>query len=240
MNNAGILRDRMLFNMSEAEWDAVITVHLKGHAAPTRHACGYWRERSKAGEQVDASIVCTSSTSGLLGNAGQSNYGAAKAGIAAFTVISAIELGRYGVTVNCLAPNARTRLTEQTFGELAVPEGGFDAMDPGNISPLVVALVLGDATETALRQSLIMSDGSLAIFFTRPLAAPMMICALLLFCLPLIQTGLSRMRAREVEAVAAPGRAGARRPRTRRRGASRDRRCQSRTDATSYRPASRR
>jgi NAD(P)-dependent dehydrogenase (short-subunit alcohol dehydrogenase family) len=140
VNNAGIIRDRMLVNLTEEEWDAVINVHLKGHFAPTRHAAAYWRAESKAGNEVNGRVINTSSPSGVFGNVGQTNYGAAKAGIAAFTIISALELGRYGVTVNCLAPNARTRLTEQTFGDIQAPEGGFDAMDPANISPLVVAL----------------------------------------------------------------------------------------------------
>ncbi len=146
VNNAGIIRDRMLVNMDEAEWDAVINVHLKGHFAPTRHAASYWRERSKAGETVRARVVCTSSPSGVFGNVGQANYGSAKAGIAGFTLIAAQELGRYGVTVNCLAPNARTRMTEQAFGEIAAPEG-FDPMDPGNMSPLVVALCADEAQD---------------------------------------------------------------------------------------------
>jgi NAD(P)-dependent dehydrogenase (short-subunit alcohol dehydrogenase family) len=145
VNNAGIIRDGMLVNLTEEEWDSVIDVHLKGHFAPTRHAASYWREQSKAGNQVNGRVINTSSPSGVFGNVGQTNYGAAKAGIAAFTIISAIELGRYGVTVNCLAPNARTRLTEQTFGDIPVPEGGFDAMDPGNISPVVVALASDEA-----------------------------------------------------------------------------------------------
>jgi len=145
VNNAGILRDRMLVNMDEAEWDAVINVHLKGHFAPTRHAAAYWRERSKAGEPVRARVICTSSPSGVFGNIGQANYGAAKAGIAAFTQIAAQELGRYGVTVNCLAPNARTRMTEQAFGEIPPPEEGFDPMDPGNMAPVVVALCADEA-----------------------------------------------------------------------------------------------
>src|SRR5207302_10202908 len=135
----------MLVNMDEAEWDAVVNVHLKGHFAPTRHAAAYWRERSKAGEDVRARVICTSSPSGVFGNVGQANYGAAKGGIAAFTLIAAQELGRYGVTVNCLAPNARTRMTEQAFGEMAAPEQGFDPMDPGNMSPLVVALCADEA-----------------------------------------------------------------------------------------------
>jgi NAD(P)-dependent dehydrogenase (short-subunit alcohol dehydrogenase family) len=140
VNNAGILRDRMLVNLTEAEWDDVINVHLKGHVAPTRHAAAHWREQSKSTGPVMGRVINTSSPSGVFGNVGQANYGAAKAAIAAFTVIAALELGRYGVTVNCLAPNARTRLTEQTFGTIPGPEDGFDAMDPANISPLVVAL----------------------------------------------------------------------------------------------------
>jgi len=147
VNNAGILRDRMLVNMSEDEWDAVISVHLKGHFAPLRHAAAYWRERSKGGDEVRGRVINTSSPSGVFGNVGQANYGAAKAGIAALTVIAAQELGRYGVTVNCLAPNARTRMTEMTFGGLEVPEEGFDPLDPGNMSPLVVALCADEAQD---------------------------------------------------------------------------------------------
>jgi NAD(P)-dependent dehydrogenase (short-subunit alcohol dehydrogenase family) len=113
VNNAGILRDRMLANMSEAEWDAVIKVHLKGTFAPSRHAVAYWRDQSKTtGRPVSARIINTSSSSGLFGNPGQTNYGAAKAGIAAFTVIAARELRRYGVTVNAIMPHAQTRMTE--------------------------------------------------------------------------------------------------------------------------------
>jgi NAD(P)-dependent dehydrogenase (short-subunit alcohol dehydrogenase family) len=147
VNNAGIIRDRMLVNMDEAEWDAVIDVHLKGHFAPTRHAAGYWRERSKAGDTVRARVINTSSPSGVFGNVGQANYGSAKAGIAAMTLIAAQELGRYGVTVNCIAPNARTRMTEQAFGEIAPPEEGFDPMDPGNMAPVVVALCADEAQD---------------------------------------------------------------------------------------------
>ena len=145
VNNAGITRDRMLVNMTEEEWDAVIAVHLKGHFAPTRHAAAYWRERVKGGEEPRGRVINTSSPSGVFGNVGQTNYGAAKAGIAAFTVIAAQELARYGVTVNCLAPNARTRMTEATFGEIPAPEDGFDAMDPANIAPVVVALCADEA-----------------------------------------------------------------------------------------------
>jgi NAD(P)-dependent dehydrogenase (short-subunit alcohol dehydrogenase family) len=147
VNNAGILRDRMLVNMTEDEWDAVIAVHLKGHFAPTRHAAVHWRERSKAGEEVRARVINTSSPSGVFGNVGQANYGAAKAGIAALTIIAAQELARYGVTVNCLAPNARTRMTEVTFGELPKPEDGFDPLDPANMSPILVALCADEAQD---------------------------------------------------------------------------------------------
>jgi NAD(P)-dependent dehydrogenase (short-subunit alcohol dehydrogenase family) len=147
VNNAGITRDRMLVNMSEEEWDSVIAVHLKGHFAPTRHAAAHWRERAKGGEDVRGRVINTSSPSGVFGNVGQTNYGAAKAGIAALTVIAAQELGRYGVTVNCLAPNARTRMTEATFGEIPVPDEGFDTMDPANIAPIVVALCADEAQD---------------------------------------------------------------------------------------------
>ncbi|MGD0083825.1 MAG: SDR family oxidoreductase [Acidimicrobiales bacterium] len=145
VNNAGILRDRVLVNMTEEEWDAVIHVHLKGHFVPTRWAATYWREQSKAGKEVKAAVVNTSSTSGLLGNPGQANYGAAKAGLAAFTVITAQELSRYGVRVNAIAPAARTRMTESTPGlsDIVQPPpdpGAFDAWDPANVSPLVAYL----------------------------------------------------------------------------------------------------
>lgn len=143
VNNAGILRDRMLVSMSEEEWDVVVDVHLKGHFVPTRFAAAYWREQVKAGQEVKASIVHTSSTSGLLGNPGQTNYGAAKAGIGSFSIICAQELARYGVRSNCIAPAARTRLTEATpgLGEVvAAPTEGFDVWDPANVSPLVAHL----------------------------------------------------------------------------------------------------
>jgi NAD(P)-dependent dehydrogenase (short-subunit alcohol dehydrogenase family) len=131
INNAGILRDRMVFSMSEAEWDAVVAVHLKGHFCPTRHAAAHWRDRSKAGEAVDARIINTASPSGLYGNAGQTNYGAAKAGIAAMTLVSALELGRYGVTANCLAPTAITRLIAPVMGgEDNIPEATREALAP--------------------------------------------------------------------------------------------------------------
>ena len=150
VNNAGILRDRMLVNMTIEEWDAVIKVHLRGTFAPTRHAVEYWRNRTKAGEANDARIINTTSPSGIYGNVGQTNYGAAKAGIASFTVIAAQELGRYGVTVNAIAPAALTRMTENLgMGEASAkrkPEE-FDALDPGNISPLVVWLGSTESSE---------------------------------------------------------------------------------------------
>ncbi|NNN01203.1 MAG: SDR family oxidoreductase [Acidimicrobiaceae bacterium] len=153
VNNAGILRDRVLVNLSESDWDSVIEVHLKGHFVPTRHAANYWRERAKAGHPVQASIINTSSTSGLLGNIGQSNYGAAKAGIAAFTVIIAEELGRYGVRANAIAPAARTRMTESTPGlsdHVVKPSDAavFDVWDPANISPLVATLAMAECEVT--------------------------------------------------------------------------------------------
>jgi NAD(P)-dependent dehydrogenase (short-subunit alcohol dehydrogenase family) len=141
VNNAGIVRDRMLANTSEEEWDAVVAVHLKGHFATLRHAAGYWRGLSKEGKAVDARVINTSSGAGLQGSVGQGNYSAAKAGIAAMTLVAAAELSRYGVTVNAIAPSARTRMTETVFADMmAKPDEGFDAMAPENISPLVVWL----------------------------------------------------------------------------------------------------
>jgi NAD(P)-dependent dehydrogenase (short-subunit alcohol dehydrogenase family) len=134
INNAGIVRDRTLVKMSEAEWDSVIQVHLKGHYAPTHFACGYWKETGRPGH-----VVCTTSTSGILGNFGQANYGAAKAGIAAFTAIVAQEMARYGVTVNAVSPAARTRMTEGAYGELEVGDG-FDFWHADNIAPMAVFL----------------------------------------------------------------------------------------------------
>ncbi len=145
VNNAGILRDRLIVNMTEDEWDTVVRVVLKGHFAPLHHAARYWREEAKAGREPRASVINTSSTSGLLGNPGQANYGAAKAGIGALTVIAAEELGRYGVRVNAVAPAARTRLTEATpgLGDIVAPPedpARFDEWDPANVSPLVAWL----------------------------------------------------------------------------------------------------
>jgi NAD(P)-dependent dehydrogenase (short-subunit alcohol dehydrogenase family) len=153
VNNAGILRDRVIVNMTEQEWDSVIHVHLKGHFCPAKFAAVYWREQSKAGKVVKASVINTSSTSGLLGNPGQANYGAAKSGIATFSQIAAMELGRYGVRVNTIAPAARTRLTEQTpgLGDIVkAPEDGatFDSWDPANVSPFVAYLATEDCPFT--------------------------------------------------------------------------------------------
>ena len=142
VNNAGILRDRVLVNMTDDEWDAVIKVHLRGHFCPTRHAANYWREESKAGRQREARVINTASESGLLGNPGQANYAAAKLGITAFSRVIGNELSRYGVKSNAIAPRARTRLTEQTPGladivNAEVPEGQFDVWDAANVSPFV-------------------------------------------------------------------------------------------------------
>ncbi len=141
VNNAGVLRDRMFVSATPEEWDTVMRVHLRGHFCVSRHACAYWRERSKAGEQVDARIINTSSGAGLQGSVGQSAYSAAKAGIATLTLVQAAELIRYGITANAIAPAARTRMTEEVFADMMKkPESGFDEMDPANVSPLVVWL----------------------------------------------------------------------------------------------------
>ncbi len=141
VNNAGILRDRMFVSATEEEWDAVMRVHLKGHFCVSKHACAWWRGQSKAGKPVDARIVNTSSGAGLQGSIGQSAYAAAKAGIAALTLVQAAELARYGITSNAIAPSARTRMTEEAFAEvMKKPESGFDAMAPENVAPLVVWL----------------------------------------------------------------------------------------------------
>jgi NAD(P)-dependent dehydrogenase (short-subunit alcohol dehydrogenase family) len=148
VNNAGILRDRTIVNMTDAEWDDVIRVHLRGHFMPTRAAARYWREQSKAGATLQPSLINTTSTSGLFNNPGQANYGAAKTGIATLTMIAQRELGRYGVKANAVAPAARTRLTLATPGIsdaiLSVPEEGFDPMDPANVSPFVAYLATAD------------------------------------------------------------------------------------------------
>jgi NAD(P)-dependent dehydrogenase (short-subunit alcohol dehydrogenase family) len=143
VNNAGILRDRMLFTMSEDDWDAVIRVHLKGTFAPSHHAAAYWRERSKAGETLDARLISTTSVSGLYANVGQTNYGAAKAGIAAFTQIAAQEMARYGVTVNAIAPGALTRLT----GDLEVSDEIRRNFAPTWVSPVLTWLASPDSAD---------------------------------------------------------------------------------------------
>jgi NAD(P)-dependent dehydrogenase (short-subunit alcohol dehydrogenase family) len=138
VNNAGILRDKMSFNMEESDWDDVVRVHLKGHFAPTHFAAVHWRNLSKAGEPTSGRIINTSSESGLFGNPGQANYAAAKVGIASMTWVLARELRRYGVTVNAIAPRARTRMTEDLFGEAAQKKpSGFDEWDPSNVSQMV-------------------------------------------------------------------------------------------------------
>ncbi|MFF3439063.1 SDR family oxidoreductase [Streptosporangium sp. NPDC002721] len=148
VNNAGFVRDRMLVSMTEQEWDDVIRVHLKGHFLPLRHAAAHWRERSEAGEPVDARVINTSAGAGLFGGVGQGNYSAATAGVAALSQVAAAELGPYGVTVNAIVPAARTRMTEGPatagpegdFDAEAGPEGGFDATHPANVAPLVAWL----------------------------------------------------------------------------------------------------
>ncbi len=163
--NAGIVRDRMIVNMSLAEWDDVMRVHLRGMFCPVRHAVDHWRAMSKSGQPVAARIVTTSSGAGLFGSVSQANYSAAKAGIAAFTIVAAAELSRYGIAVNGIAPSARSRMTEEAFAEMMrAPTTGFDAMDPANVAPLVVWLgsaacdVTGRMFETAGGQ-LSLADG---------------------------------------------------------------------------------
>lgn len=152
VNNAGINRDRMLVTMTEQEWDQVLSVNLKGHFAPMRHAADHWRKLSKAGTPVAARVVNTSSGAGLMGSVGQGNYAAAKAGIAVLTQIAAVEFARYGVTVNAIAPSARTPMTEAAFAEaMAKPSTGFDGMDPANVSPLVAWLGSDQAGEVTGR-----------------------------------------------------------------------------------------
>jgi NAD(P)-dependent dehydrogenase (short-subunit alcohol dehydrogenase family) len=153
VNNAGIVRDRFLVNMTEQEWDEVVRAHLRGHFVPTRWAATWWREQAKAGRPHKASVVCTSSTSGLLGNPGQTNYGAAKAGVAGFATVASQELAAYGVRVNAIAPMARTRLTESTPGLEAVVRaptdpGAFDTWHPSNVAPVVAWLASEACTIT--------------------------------------------------------------------------------------------
>jgi NAD(P)-dependent dehydrogenase (short-subunit alcohol dehydrogenase family) len=164
VNNAGIIRDRTLANMSEEEWDLVIRVHLKGHAATSRHAMAYWRERSKkTGQPVKASVVHTSSLAGIAGNFGQANYSAAKLGVVAMSRVIALEGGRIGVRSNAVSPSARTRFTEG-MGPPPVP-GAFDARDPGNVSPLIAWLAEAECPANA---QLFQVYGSRLLVFSMP------------------------------------------------------------------------
>ncbi|MET7299823.1 SDR family oxidoreductase [Embleya sp. NPDC005575] len=153
VNNAGFLRDRMLVSLGEDEFDAVVRVHLKGHFAVMRHAGAYWRAQAKAGNTIDARLINTTSGAGLMGSVGQGNYAAAKAGITCLTQIAAVEMGRYGVTANAIAPAARTRMTEEAMPDMVrKPEdGSFDFYDPANISPLVVWLGSAESREVTGR-----------------------------------------------------------------------------------------
>jgi NAD(P)-dependent dehydrogenase (short-subunit alcohol dehydrogenase family) len=152
VNNAGFVRDRMFVSCTEEEWDAVLRVHLKGHFCLAHHACEHWRNESKAGRQPNARIVNTSSGAGLQGSVGQSAYSAAKGGIATLTLVQAVELARYGVTSNAIAPSARTRMTEGPFAErMKAPDAGFDAMHPGNIAPLVAWLCSAESRDVTGR-----------------------------------------------------------------------------------------
>jgi NAD(P)-dependent dehydrogenase (short-subunit alcohol dehydrogenase family) len=164
VNNAGILRDKMSFNMDEAEWDAVVDVHLKGHFAPSRFAASYWRATSKeTGGPVNGKIVNTASESGLYGNAGQVNYAAAKAGIASMTIVMARELERIGVRVNAIAPVARTRLTEAVAGDfMNAKEGEFDRFAPENISA-VVAWLASDLSDGITGQVVKVTGGQVQL-----------------------------------------------------------------------------
>ncbi len=150
INNAGILRDRMLVNMAEAEWDAVIQVHMKGTFAPAHHAGAYWRNQSKAGKPIDARLINTASVSGIYGNVGQTNYGAAKAGIAAFSIIASRELKRYGVTVNCIAPGGLTRLTEDLY-EGEITDEMRAAQSPRWVAPIVTWLASRESSDVTGR-----------------------------------------------------------------------------------------
>jgi NAD(P)-dependent dehydrogenase (short-subunit alcohol dehydrogenase family) len=159
VNNAGILRDKMAFNFDEDDWDSVIRVHLKGHFAPSRFAVEHWRAQGKAGKPVYGRIVNTSSESGLFGNAGQVNYAAAKAGIASMTIVLAREMKKYGVTVNAIAPRARTRMTTATFDGFGAPkEGEFDQWNPDNIAPTVAWLASPAAADVTCQVLVVWAD----------------------------------------------------------------------------------
>ena len=153
VNNAGILRDKTLVNMSIEEWDSVIRVHLRGTFCPMRHAAAWWRDEAKAGRQRAARVINTSSSSGLYGIVGQTNYGAAKAGIANMSIVAAQEMGRFGVTVNAIYPTATSRLTEEVFKKVGfVAEAGkFDAFDAANVAPLIVWLGSAESSDVTGR-----------------------------------------------------------------------------------------
>ena len=158
VNNAGVLRDAMSFSMKEDDWDEVVRIHLKGHLGPAHFAGAHWRARAKAGEAVTGRIVNTTSESGLYGLAGQANYAAAKAGIAALTISLARELAKYGVTVNAVAPRARTRMTQSVLGDLLPAEGAFDEWDPANIAPVVAWLASDAAAEVTGQVMVVAGD----------------------------------------------------------------------------------
>ncbi|MCU1344885.1 MAG: putative oxidoreductase, partial [Acidimicrobiia bacterium] len=167
VNNAGILRDSTVINMTEEDWDSVVTVHMKGHFVPTKFAAAYWRAQFKSGVEVPRCVIHTSSTSGLLANPGQTNYGSAKSAIATFSQICAKELARYGVRSNCVAPAARTRLTESTpgLGDIMQPpaeDSQFDVWDPANISPLVAYLSTAECPFTGATFSV--QGGTIKLF----------------------------------------------------------------------------
>lgn len=173
VNNAGILRDRMLFSMEEADWDAVMAVHLRGHFLITRAACAAWRAKAKqTGGPADGRIICLSSEAGLYGNAGQANYAAAKGGIASFAVTVAREMGRYGVTCNAVAPRARTRMTEGTFANLPAGSGDADVWHPGNVAPLV-AFLAGPEGARYSGQVLVAGGGVTQVIAPHTVAAEM-------------------------------------------------------------------
>jgi NAD(P)-dependent dehydrogenase (short-subunit alcohol dehydrogenase family) len=164
VNNAGFVLDRMFANTSEAEWDAVVRVHMKGHFCVARHAAAYWRDRAKVGDAVSGRIINTSSGAGLLGSVGQAAYSAAKAGIIGLTLVQAAELRRYGVTANAIAPVARTRMTEETFAQMMKkPDSGFDVMHPGNISPLV-AWLAGAASQHVSGRVFEIQGGAISLY----------------------------------------------------------------------------
>lgn len=164
VNNAGFVLDRMFANTSEAEWDAVVRVHMKGHFCVARHAAAYWRDRVKAGEAVSGRIINTSSGAGLLGSVGQAAYSAAKAGIVGLTLVQAAELRRYGVTANAIAPVARTRMTEETFAEMMKkPDSGFDVMHPSNIAPLV-AWLASEASQHVTGRVFEIKGGAISLY----------------------------------------------------------------------------